>query len=178
MIAQALARPPCTTERMANGGKTLLHHSHARHVEVPPERKVTAIEVMIAASAVLVLVVLAVPSFSQSPARSALKSAREIVESSIVHARQTARIYQTEVVLSVQTGLDQPSSLSYLVHVQQQSPETLDFRPKNYEIPTGVRLVADRNTIRFNAKGEVVPHARLVLVSTSDSDLSEHILLE
>ncbi len=156
----------------------MLHHSHVGHREVIPKHRFTAIEALIAAGAVLALVVLVVPPFGQSPARSEVKSAREIVESSIVNARQTARIYQVEVVLTVQTGLDQPSSLSYLVHAPTQSVETLKFLPKNYQMPAGVRLVADRDNIRFNAKGEVVPPAHLVLVSTADADVSEHILVK
>ena len=148
------------------------YHSRTR------QRGFTAIEALIAASAVMILLAFMVPMLGQRTAKSKLNMAVEILQSSIANARQTARIYQTDVILSVQTGLDEPSSLSYLVHAPQQSDDALDFQPKHYQMPEGVRLVADRSTIRFNASGEVVPPAHLVLVATADAEVSEKILLE
>lgn len=147
-------------------------YSHTR------QRGFTAIEALIAASAVMVLVVFTIPMLGHRTARSELNTALEILQASIINARQTARIYQTEVVLSVQAGLDESSTLSYLVRPPQQSEQTIDFQAKNYPIPTGVRLTADRDIIRFNASGMVVPPAQLVLVSTADENVREQILLE
>ena len=142
------------------------------------QRGFTAIEALIAASAVVVLVVFTIPMLGHRTARSELNSAVEILQASIANARQTARIYQTDVVLSVQTGLDDSSTLSYLVRPPQQSEQTIDFQAKNYLMPAGVRLTTDRDIIRFNASGVVVPPAQLVLVSTADEDIREQILLE
>jgi len=142
------------------------------------QRGFTAIEALIAASAVVVLVLFIVPMLGQSAAKSELNLAVEILQSAIVNARQAARIYKTDVVLSVQTGPDDSSTLSYLVHPPQQSEQTIDFEAKNYPMPAGVRLMTDRDVIRFNASGAVVPPAQLVLVSTADEDVREQILLE
>jgi Tfp pilus assembly protein FimT len=148
------------------------HYSHTR------QRGVTAIEALIALSGMLVVVALTVPSISQRTARSEMKTALEIVQASIVSARQNARIYQTDVVLTLQTGDDQSNILSYLVHAPHQADQAIVFQPKNYALPTGVRLVADRDIIRFDASGQVEPAARLLLVSTTDEAIREHILLE
>ncbi|MSQ98977.1 MAG: hypothetical protein EXR85_06765 [Xanthomonadales bacterium] len=150
----------------------MMCYSHTR------QRGFTAIEAIIAASAVAVLVVFAIPTLGHRTARSEVNTAVEILQSAIVNARQTARIYQTDVVLSVQVGLDDSSTLSYLVSPPQQSEQSIDFQAKNYPIPTGVRLTADRDIIRLNASGMVVPPAQLVLVSTTDENVREQILLE
>ena len=142
------------------------------------QRGFTAIEALIAASAVMVLVVFTIPMLGHRTARSEVNTAVEILQASIVNARQTARIYQTDVVLNVQTGLDDSSILSYLVRPPQQSEQTIDFQAKNYLMPAGVRLTTDRDIIRFNASGLVVPPAQLVLVSTADENIREQILLE
>lgn len=142
------------------------------------QRGFTAIEALIAASAVVVLVAFTIPMLDHRTAKSELNTAMEILQASIVNARQTARIYQTDVVLSVQTGLDDSSTLSYLVRPPQQSDQAIDFQAKNYPIPAGVRLTADRDIIRFNASGVVVPPAQLVLVSTADENIREQVLLE
>ena len=142
------------------------------------QRGVTAIEALIALSGMLVVVALSVPSLSQRTARSEMKTAVEILQASIVNARQNARIYQTDVVLSVQTGVDESSTLSYLVRAPHQSDQAIVFQPKNYPLPSGVRLMADRDTIRFDASGQVVPAARLLLVSTTDEAVREQILIE
>ena len=165
-------------DRMVERGKTVLHHVQIRQREVTTKHKVTAIEVMIAASAVFVLVVLAVPPLNQWTARSELKSAREILETSIVNARQTARIYQTEVVLSVQTGQGDSGTLTYTVISPQPSEYTLDFQEKKYSMPADVRLTSDRDIIRFNALGTVEPPAQLVLVSTAYESIREQVLLQ
>jgi Tfp pilus assembly protein FimT len=156
----------------------VLHYAQVRQRDVTPKRRVTAVEILIAASAVFVLVVLAVPPLNNWTARSQLKSAREILEASVVNARQTARIYQTEVVLSVQDGQDDSGILTYSVISPQQSDYTLDFQEKKYHMPTGVRLTSDRDIIRFNAHGTVEPPAQLVLVSTDYESIREHILLQ
>ena len=142
------------------------------------QRGFTAIEALIAASAVMVLVVFTIPMLGHRTARSEVNTAVEILQASIVNARQTARIYQTDVVLNVQTGLDDSSTLSYLVRPPQQSEQTIDFQAKNYLMPAGVRLTTDRDIIRFNASGLVVPPAQLLLVSTADENIREQILLE
>jgi len=166
------ANHPLNVERMANRGRDMMCYSHTR------QRGFTAIEALIAASAIAVVVMFTIPKVGQRTARSELNTAVEILQSSIVNARQTARIYHAEVVLSVQTGLDESSVLSYLVRPPQKSEETINFEAKNYPIPPGVRLVTDRDIIRFNASGVVVPPAHLVLVATADENVREQILLE
>ena len=156
----------------------MLHYSQVRQREVAPKHRVTAVEILIAASAVFVLVVLAVPPLNHWTARSELKSAREILEASIVNARQTARIYQTEVVLSVQAGQDDSGTLTYSVISPQQSEYTIDFQEKKYHMPTGVRMTSDRDVVRFSPQGTVEPPAQLVLVSTADESIREQVLLQ
>ena len=165
-------------ERLVERGKTVLQHSQIRQREVTTKHKVTAIEALIAASAVFVLVVLAVPPLNHWTARSELQSARETLEASIVNARQTARIYQTEVVLSVQAGQDESGTLTYSVISPHSSDYTLDFEDKKYHMPTGVRLTSDRDIIRFDAQGTVEPPAQLVLVSTAYESIREQVLLQ
>lgn len=142
------------------------------------QRGVTVIEALIALSGLLVVVALTVPAIGQRTARSEMNTAVEILQASIVSARQNARIYQTDVVMSVQTDVDESSTLSYLVHAPHQSEQAIVFQPANYQLPSGVRLRADRDTIRFNASGLVVPPAHLELVSTGDEAIREQILLE
>jgi Tfp pilus assembly protein FimT len=156
----------------------MTYYSHTRKPKVTAKRSVTAIEALTALSAVLVLVVLAAPSQNQPTAKSEMKSALEILESSIDNARHNARIYHTDVVLRVRTEHDETSTLSYSVHAPQSSEQAIDFQPKNYQIPTGVRLTADRETIRFDARGVVDPPAQLVLVSVADEGIREQILLQ
>ena len=165
-------------DRMVERGKNVLHYSQVRQREVAPKHRVTAVEILIAASAVFVLVVLAVPPLNHWTARSELKSAREILEASIVNARQTARIYQTEVVLSVQAGQDDSGTLTYSVISPHPSDYALDFQDKKYHMPTGVRLTSDRDVIRFDAQGAVEPPAQLVLVSTDYESIREQVLLQ
>lgn len=172
------ASPALNAERLAKGEKSVLHCSQVRQREVTPKRKVTAVEILIAASAVFVLVVLAVPPLNNWAARSELKSAREILEASIVNARQTARIYQAEVVLNVHAGEDDSGTLTYSVISPHSSEYTLDFQEKKYHMPTGVRLTSDRDIIRFDAHGAVEPPAQLVLVSTDYESIREQILLQ
>jgi Tfp pilus assembly protein FimT len=142
------------------------------------QRGVTAIEALIAMSGVLVVVALTVPAIGQRTARSEMNTAVEILQASIVSARQNARIYQTDVVMSVQNELGESSTLSYVVRPPHQSEQAIDFQAQNYQLPPGVRLTTDRDKIQFNASGEVVPPALLELVSTGDDIVREQILLQ
>jgi Tfp pilus assembly protein FimT len=156
----------------------MTYYSRTRKPKVTAKRSFTAIEALAGLSAVLVLVMLAAPTQDQHPAKSEMSSALELLESSIDNARRTARIYNTDVLLRIGTEHAGTSTLSYSVQSAQSSEEAMDFWSKDYQLPPGVRLTAERESIRFDDRGVVDPPAQLVLVSVADESIREQILLQ
>ena len=138
---------------------------------------VTALELLIVVSSLVILLAFAQPYWTSWAARKEIRSAVESVESSILAARQAARIYQTDIVLHLPLGPESKQKIFYSVPSTARGDVIAASKSSTLLLPEGVRVEAEIDYIRFNSKGEVEPPATLLLVSMNAPSEAERIVV-
>jgi Tfp pilus assembly protein FimT len=115
----------------------------------------TAIELLILASVVAIIAVFATPIVSNALLPSNLKDGLEITESSIEQARQTARFYNTEVLMQVGEEDAPDRQVITLVIPSMKQDKAMNEVTVKFTLPAGVQVVSKDEVIRFLPNGEV-----------------------
>lgn len=138
----------------------------------------TAIELLIFVAFVALVVAFAVPFANSTLNKSKVARALDITEKSVMQARRTARFYQTDVLMKIQSGEEQsPSAITLTVPDLQRDP-TLNEMKNQFALPEGVRLVGGDMVIRFDPHGEVEWPTLVTIVSDQHGDINEMLLIE
>ena len=138
---------------------------------------ITVLEILLALSSLAVVIAFAQPFWTSWAARKDMRSAVESVESSILAARQAARIYQTEIVLHLPLGPESRQKIFYSVPVTARGDVIAASKNRGLTLPPGVRMEADSDSIRFNSEGAAESSATLLLVSVSAPGETERIVV-
>lgn len=150
-----------------------------RHISARAQNQGMMVISMLAILAVFaVLIAFSGISITQDPAAAEMKVAVRSLEYSFKAARQAARIYQTAVELHLPSADDKLNSISYTVSMERKSEYLLEFERSGFILPEGVRVESDHDVIEFNASGQVEPPAQLILISSTDENFRERILVE
>lgn len=149
-----------------------------RREATAPEKGFTAIELLIYASIVGLVISFAFPIASKAIKQSQVDQAVEITEESIKHARRTARIYNTEVLMHIVSGQEQDQDAITLSIPDMQRDASLNEVKEEYTLPAGVDILSTDNVIHFDPAGEVDWPAMIVFTSAQEMDRSLSLLVE
>ena len=136
----------------------------------------TAIELLIIISIVALVVAFAAPMIKTMSSNSEFEQAIEITEASVEQARWTARFYQTEVLLRLETGENQKQHSITLSVPQMQKDLVLNEVKEEFPLPIGIQLVSDDTIIRFDPAGQVELPAH-ILVSSNQAEYKSRQLV-
>jgi len=142
------------------------------------ERGITVLEVLVALGVIVVLLSFAAPSLSGATAKAELKAATENLDFSIRAARNTARQFNTPVIMHLHN--DRKAKFHSLSYSLPSRPETAGAESllQTYEFPTGIRIVAEEQDIRFDFRGVVQAPVQVMLVSNLDDDIQQRVLVQ
>lgn len=129
---------------------------------------VTAIELLLALSAVLVITAFASPIWSSLSSSNDMNLAFEQVEATLDKARQSTQVFHTQVVVNLHTDPATAGSLSFATPSLNNPHEYLNVDNQNFVLPETIRMTADRPVIKFNVDGTVETPMLLTLASTVD----------
>ena len=136
----------------------------------------TAIELLIIISIVALLVTFAAPMIKTMSSKSEFEQAIEITEASVEQARWTARFYQTEVLLRLETGENQKQHSITISVPKMQKDLVLNEVKEEFPLPIGIQIVSDDKIIRFDPTGEVEMPAH-ILVSSNQAEYKSRQLV-
>jgi len=139
---------------------------------------ITAIELLITAGVVAVLVAFAGPLVSSMMFNSDLEQAIEITESSVQKARDTARLYQTDVLMSLE--MDEQKKLQSIVLSipAMQRDLTLNEVKEDIALPFGFQAFIDGEIIHFGPTGEVKSPVAVTVVSNQTEKTSQRLIID
>jgi Tfp pilus assembly protein FimT len=140
------------------------------------EKGVTALELLMTAGVVAILVAFAAPLVSSLISKSELEQAIEITESSVKQARATARLYKTDVLMRLE--LDEQKKLQYIVISVPalQRDHSLNEVKDEINLPPGFQALIDGETIHFDPSGEVEMPVVVTVVS-NQADIASHLMV-
>ena len=146
-------------------------------------RGITLVEILLVISVLVILLSFAMPSVGSATARAELKAAFENVQYSVDAARNAARMTESSVSLNiVSTGSEPPGFSSDLSAAGSAQTITFDSAAgpglQDYQLPEGIRLVADRASYVFDGRGLVSEPGHLLLVSEADESLTSTVEIE
>jgi hypothetical protein len=138
----------------------------------------TALELLITTGVVAVLVAFAAPLISSLGSKSELEQAIEITESSVQKARDTARLYHTDVLMSLE--MDEQKKLQSIVLSipAMQRDLTLNEVKEDITLPIGFHAFMDGEIIHFDPTGEVEIPVAVTVVSNQTDTVSHRLEIE
>lgn len=142
------------------------------------EKGLTAIELLIIASIVALVAVFATPMLSKAVFKTEIQEAVNVTESSIEHARETARFYKTDVLLRFGTAEGEPTNVVTLAIPGLQKDATLNEVTEEFLLPPGTQVFSERPTVRFSADGELEPPALNLVVFNQTKDKTQRLQIE
>jgi len=144
--------------------------------KLAPAKGLTAIELLIVISIVALLVAFAAPMIKTMSPKSEFEQAIEITEASVEQARWTARFYQTEVLLRLETDENQKRHSITLSVPKMQKDLVLNEVKEEFPLPNGIQIISDDTVILFDPHGEVELPAHL-LISSNQAENKSHQLV-
>jgi len=142
------------------------------------EKGLTALELLITTGVAAVLVAFAAPLVSSLMSKSELEQAIEITESSVQQARQTARIYKTDVLMRLE--MDEQEKLQYIVISIPALKRDLALNEVKNKVtlPSGFQAFIDGETVLFDSSGEVELPVDVTVVSNKSDEASHLLVIE
>jgi len=146
------------------------------HTATRRETGLTAIELLIIISIFAIVSIFAAPLLSKVAFPSDFQEAIKITESSVEHARHTARLYKTDVFLRFDSSEDDQRVVISLSIPMMRRHKTLIDVGEEFQLPAGIRVVSDEQVIHFNREGDVELPAHNLLVYNEAKD-KNHLLV-
>ena len=145
---------------------------------IATEKGFTAIEFLIYASIIALVLSFAAPMVSNAIRQSQVDQAMEITEESIKQARRTARIYNTEVMMHIVSD-GQPGQDAITLSIPDlQRDASLNPVTEEFAMPAGVDILSTDDVIYFDPAGEVDWPAMIVFTSLDAGDNNLSLLVE
>lgn len=140
-------------------------------------RGITLVEILLAISLLIILVGFALPSVGKATARSELEAAAENLQYSIGTARNVARMTESSVRLSIETSPGGATQTLTFSHPEKRGRQ-VGPAIQEYRLPEGVRLVSDRDSFAFDARGLVMQPGKIQLVSLTDEGITSTLVVD
>jgi len=143
-----------------------------------PEKGFTAIEFLLYASIIALMLSFGAPLVSTAIRQSQVDQAMEITEESIKQARRTARFYNTEVLMHIVSDGEQDQDAITLSIPNMQRDSNLNEVKEEFALPVGVDILSSDTVIHFDPAGEVDWPAMIVFTSPEAGESSLSLLVE
>lgn len=139
-------------------------------------RGISIVEILIAAAVLVVLISFATTAQRTATAKTELRAAAENLEFSVRAARMTARQFETDIIMNINTDpLMERHSVTFTF---PPSKARLSSQLQDFLFSPEIRLVSDAPSVRFDRKGMTDIPATVVLVSSRNDDFSQELLIE
>lgn len=138
--------------------------------KIGPAKGASALELLIIAAAIAVLAAFASTVVDYAKPKSELEQAITITESSIEHARQTARFFNTDVLMSLGAEDKQSRQSIILSMPDMQKDPSLNEVKKEFVLPPGIQIAGNDEVIHFESNGEIESPASVLVIT----HLAEH----
>ena len=155
------------------GGSTNMFYSFKAR-----SRGISILEILIGLGVLVLITSFAVPSFNNMAAKAELRVVLENTEFMVRAGRNTARMLETDVTmhLNSERHLEQHSITFSLP--QKSATSAISTSIQDYQLPPGVRILADETEVHFDSRGLVETPVQLLLVSSADEDVTERLLIQ
>ena len=141
------------------------------------EQGITAIELLIVVSVLAILVVFAAPVVSSAFWTSEVDEAVKVAEKSVREARTLARLYQTNVVVRIESDEGQRPSITVTVPSRHKDIDVGEVRDE-VALPGDVEVLGGDVMVQFNPAGEVDLPAMVMLASRADQRQAQKLIIE
>lgn len=139
-------------------------------------RGISIVEILIAAAVLVVLISFATTAQRTATAKTELRAAAENLEFSVRAARMTARQFETDIIMNINTDpLMERHSVTFTF---PPSKARLSSQLQDFLFSPEIRLVSDAPFVRFDGKGMPQIPATVVLVSSRNDDFSQELVIE
>ena len=146
--------------------------------KIGPAKGASALELLIIAAAIGVLVAFASTVVDYVKPKSELEQAITITESSVEHARQTARFFKTDVLMSVGAEDKQLRQSIILSMPEMQKDPALNEVKKEFVLPPGIQIAGIGEVIHFESSGEVESPASVLVITHLAEHTSHQFVIE
>jgi type II secretory pathway pseudopilin PulG len=140
-------------------------------------RGITAIELLIIISVLAILVVFAAPVVSSAFWTSEVDEAVKVTEKSVREARALARLYQTNVVVRIESDEGRDPLITVTVPSRHKDIDVGGVRDE-VALPRDVQVLGGDVVVRFNPAGEVELPALVMLASSADTRGATKLIIE
>ena len=134
-------------------------------------------EVLIGASLLVVMFAYFTPPIATQKGKAELNRAVDRVEDTIAQAQRTARLKHSDVIMTITPGSESEMDSIIISLPSYSEPEPTEKLSEVIEFPEGIRLVSERQRIRFDFRGEVDQPTQLTVVSNTNENLDKRVLI-
>lgn len=143
-----------------------------------PSQGFTAIELLIFASILALVIAFAIPMMGTAKHASKVEDALKITQDSVKQARRKARLYKTDVLLHIEAGENErPNAITLTLPNVHRDPNMNDFGDE-FSLPEGVAVVSGDAVIHFDPNGVVDWPATVIIASDQAEDMSQLLRIE
>jgi type II secretory pathway pseudopilin PulG len=133
---------------------------------------ITLIEILLILGFLAILTSFAVPSISTATARADMRAASETLQYSIQSARNTARMTESKVTMSILEEEQRGQSQRITFAVSGPGLKALGQAGlQDDRLPVDIKLVSDYSSYEFDGRGIVENPGVITLVSRTDESL-------
>ena len=123
--------------------------------KIGPAKGVSALDLLIIAAALAIVAVIATTVVDFAKPKSELEQAIAITDSSVQHARKTARLYKTDVMMRLVVKDHDEQQTIVLSFPKMQKDPVLNEVNEEFVLPPGIQIVIDGEIVHFEPDGEV-----------------------
>jgi len=140
-------------------------------------RGISLIEILIALGVLVVFLSFATPAMRSASAKTELKAAVENLEFSVRSARNTARQFETDVVMQLHNDVNQKRhSVSFSFPSRNAGLKNSGLL-QDFQFAPGIRLVSDTASVHFDSRGISELPVQILLVSSQDDEINQTMLI-
>jgi hypothetical protein len=146
--------------------------------KIGPAKGASALELLIIAGAIAVLVAFASTIVDFAKPKSELEQAITITESSVQLARKTARLYKTDVIMRLVVKDHEKQQSIVLSFPKLQKDPVLNEVKEEFVLPPGIQIVIDGEIVHFEPDGEVELPGQILVLSNQAENISHQFVIE
>jgi len=146
--------------------------------KIGPAKGASALELLIIAGAIAVLVAFASTIVDFAKPKSELEQAITITESSVQLARKTARLYKTDVIMRLVVKDHEKQQSIVLSFPNLQKDPVLNEVKEEFVLPPGIQIVIDGEIVHFEPDGEVELPGQILVLSNQAENISHQFVIE
>ena len=147
-------------------------------IKIAPAKGVSALDLLIIAAALAIVAAFATTIVDYAKPKSDLELAISIMDSSVKHARKTARLYKTDVMMRLVVKEKDKQQCIVLTFPEMQKDPVLNEINKEFVLPPGIQIVFDGEIVHFESDGEVELPGQILVLSNQAENINHHFVID